>query len=169
MFGNYSDPFTFYTSCYTHFSSIYTQYPIMTSQYPIMTSQYPIMTSQYPIMTKGFKKKIYAPLKVPKNTAASIILKWRKIGTIKTLPRAVLPGQTEQLEERGLGQGDDKEPDGYFDRAPSSLPSRNSIPGGVRGRSSSLPSRNSIPGCVRGRSNSLPSRTSIPGGVRGRP
>jgi hypothetical protein len=26
-------------------------------------------------------------LKVPKNTVASIILKWKKFGTIKTLPR----------------------------------------------------------------------------------
>jgi hypothetical protein len=27
-------------------------------------------------------------LKVPKNTVASIILKWKKFGTTKTLPRA---------------------------------------------------------------------------------
>ena len=30
-----------------------------------------------------------AALKVPKNTVASIILKWQKFGTTKTLPRAV--------------------------------------------------------------------------------
>ena len=33
-------------------------------------------------------QKISAALKVPKNTVASIILKWKKFGTAKTLPRA---------------------------------------------------------------------------------
>uniref|UniRef100_A0AAZ3QKR2 Sleeping Beauty transposase HTH domain-containing protein n=1 Tax=Oncorhynchus tshawytscha TaxID=74940 RepID=A0AAZ3QKR2_ONCTS len=33
-------------------------------------------------------QNISAALKVPKNTVTSIILKWKKFGTIKTLPRA---------------------------------------------------------------------------------
>jgi hypothetical protein len=33
-------------------------------------------------------KNISAALKVTKNTVASIILKWKKFGTTKTLPRA---------------------------------------------------------------------------------
>jgi hypothetical protein len=33
-------------------------------------------------------QNIYAALKVPKNTVASIILKWKKFGSTKTLPRA---------------------------------------------------------------------------------
>ena len=44
-------------------------------------------------------------LKVPKNTVASIILKWKKFRTPKTLPRA---GQIEQSVEKGLGQGESK-------------------------------------------------------------
>ena len=40
-----------------------------------------------------------AALKGPKNTVASIILKWRKFGTTKTLHRA---GQNEQLGRRAL-------------------------------------------------------------------
>jgi hypothetical protein len=43
-----------------------------------------------------------AALKLPKNTAYSIILKC----------------QTEQSEEKILGQGGDQEPDGYSERAP---------------------------------------------------
>ena len=46
-----------------------------------------------------------AALKVPKNTVASIILKWKKFGTTKTLPRTGLPGKIEQSGEKGLGQG----------------------------------------------------------------
>jgi transposase len=34
-------------------------------------------------------QNISAALKVPKNTVTSIILKWKKFGTTKTLPRAV--------------------------------------------------------------------------------
>uniref|UniRef100_A0AAZ3P1W2 Sleeping Beauty transposase HTH domain-containing protein n=1 Tax=Oncorhynchus tshawytscha TaxID=74940 RepID=A0AAZ3P1W2_ONCTS len=52
-------------------------------------------------------QNISAALKVPKNTVASIILKWKKFGTTKTLPRAGRPGQTEQSGEKGLGQGGD--------------------------------------------------------------
>ena len=36
-------------------------------------------------------QKMSAALKVPKNTVASIILKWKKFGTTKTLPRAGCP------------------------------------------------------------------------------
>jgi hypothetical protein len=37
-------------------------------------------------------------LKVPKNTVASIILKWKKFGTTKTLPRA---GYLAKLSNQG--------------------------------------------------------------------
>jgi transposase len=36
-------------------------------------------------------QKISAALKVPENTVISIILKWKKFGTTKTLPRAARP------------------------------------------------------------------------------
>ena len=39
-----------------------------------------------------------AALKVPKNTVASIILKWKEFGTTKTLPRA---GRPAKLSNRG--------------------------------------------------------------------
>jgi hypothetical protein len=45
-----------------------------------------------------------AALKVPKNTVASIILKWKKFGTTKTLPRLGRPAKNEQSGEKGLGQ-----------------------------------------------------------------
>ena len=38
-------------------------------------------------------QSIYAALKVPKNTVTSIILKWKKFGTTKTLPRAGRPAK----------------------------------------------------------------------------
>ena len=38
-------------------------------------------------------QKMSASLKVPKNTVASIILKWKKFGTNKTLPRAGRPAK----------------------------------------------------------------------------
>ena len=38
-------------------------------------------------------QNISAALKVPKNTLASIILKWKKFGTTKTLPRAGHPAK----------------------------------------------------------------------------
>ena len=43
-------------------------------------------------------QNISAALKVPKNTVASIILKWKKFGTTKTLPRA---GHLAKLSNRG--------------------------------------------------------------------
>uniref|UniRef100_A0A674AB71 Zinc finger protein 250-like n=1 Tax=Salmo trutta TaxID=8032 RepID=A0A674AB71_SALTR len=45
-------------------------------------------------------QKISAALNVPKNTVASIILKWKKFGTTKTLPRA---GRPAKLSNRGEG------------------------------------------------------------------
>ena len=43
-------------------------------------------------------ENISAGLNVPKNTAASIILKWKKYGTTKTLPRA---GRLAKLRHLG--------------------------------------------------------------------
>ena len=43
-------------------------------------------------------QNISAALKVPKNTVASIILKWKKFGTTKTLPRA---GRPAKLSNQG--------------------------------------------------------------------
>jgi hypothetical protein len=43
-----------------------------------------------------------AALKVPKNTVASIILKWKKFGTIKTLPRAGHPAKLSIWGRRAL-------------------------------------------------------------------
>ena len=64
--------------------------------------------------TKGYQK-MSAVLKVPKNTVASIILKWKRFGTTKTL-------QTDQSGEKGLVQVCDQEPAGhYYDRAPEFL------------------------------------------------
>jgi hypothetical protein len=49
-------------------------------------------------------------LKVPKNTLASIILKWKKFGTTKTLPVAGRPVKLRKLRENGNGE----QKDGYF-------------------------------------------------------
>ena len=57
--------------------------------------------------------KMSAPLKVPKNTVASIILKLKKFGITKTLP--------EPSGEKGLGQGGDQRPDDHSDIAPEFL------------------------------------------------
>ena len=43
-------------------------------------------------------QKLSAALKVPKSTVASIILKWKKFGTTKTLPKA---GRPVKLSNRG--------------------------------------------------------------------
>ena len=48
-------------------------------------------------------QKMCAALTVLKNTVASIILKWKKFGTTKTLPRAVLPAKLSNRGEKGLG------------------------------------------------------------------
>jgi hypothetical protein len=47
-------------------------------------------------------QNIYAALKVPKNTVASIILKWKKFGTTKTLPRAGRPAKLRNLGRKAL-------------------------------------------------------------------
>ena len=41
-----------------------------------------------------------AALKVPKNTVASIIPKWNKVGTTNTLPRAGRPANLRNLRRR---------------------------------------------------------------------
>jgi transposase len=43
-------------------------------------------------------QNISAALKAPKNTVATIILKWKKFGTTNTLPRA---GRPDKLSNRG--------------------------------------------------------------------
>ena len=47
-------------------------------------------------------QNISAALKVPKNTVASIILKWKKFGTTKTLPRADRPAKLSNRGRRAL-------------------------------------------------------------------
>ncbi|XP_040177703.1 uncharacterized protein LOC120909947 [Rana temporaria] len=47
-------------------------------------------------------KKISSALKIPKSTVASIILKWKKFGTTKTLPRAGRPAKLSSRERRAL-------------------------------------------------------------------
>jgi hypothetical protein len=43
-------------------------------------------------------QNIFAALKVPRNTVATIIIKWKKFGNTKTLPRA---GRPAKLSNRG--------------------------------------------------------------------
>ena len=50
---------------------------------------------------EGYQKMSLA-LKVPKNTVASIILKWKKFGTTKTLPKAGRPAKLSNWGRRGL-------------------------------------------------------------------
>ena len=47
-------------------------------------------------------QNIAAALKVPKNTVAFIILKWKKFGTTKTLPRAGHPAKLSNQARRAL-------------------------------------------------------------------
>ena len=63
---------------------------------------------------------MYAALEGPKNTVASINLKWKKFGTTKTLPIASSPAKLSN-REKGLGQGGEQEPNGHSDRAPEFL------------------------------------------------
>jgi hypothetical protein len=44
------------------------------------------------------KKKMFAALKVPKNTVISIIIKWKRFGTTKTLSKA---GRPSKMSNRG--------------------------------------------------------------------
>ena len=59
---------------------------------------------------EGYQKMSVA-LKVPKNTVASIILKWKKFGTINTIPRV---GRLAKLSNRGTRA---LVRDGHSDRA----------------------------------------------------
>jgi hypothetical protein len=56
-----------------------------------------------------------AALKVPKNTVASIILKWMKFGTTETLPRV---GHPDKLSNRGRRALVREVTNGYSDRGP---------------------------------------------------
>ena len=47
-------------------------------------------------------KKIASALKVPKNTVASIIFKWKKFGTTKILPRAGRLAKLSNQRRRAL-------------------------------------------------------------------
>jgi hypothetical protein len=59
-------------------------------------------------------------LKVPKNTVASIILKWKKFGTTKTLPRAVCPTKLSNRGRRALIREVSKNPMVTLTELPSS-------------------------------------------------
>uniref|UniRef100_A0AAZ3PD23 Sleeping Beauty transposase HTH domain-containing protein n=1 Tax=Oncorhynchus tshawytscha TaxID=74940 RepID=A0AAZ3PD23_ONCTS len=73
-------------------------------------------------------QNIYAALKIPKNTVASIILTWKKFGTTKTLPRV---GRPAKLSNRGRrGQGGDQEPDGPTNSAVEFLCGDENLPEG---------------------------------------
>ncbi len=52
----------------------------------------------------GGYKKNSAALKVPKSTVASIILKWEKFGTTRTLPRAGRPAKLSNWWRRALSR-----------------------------------------------------------------
>ena len=47
-------------------------------------------------------QQMSAALKVPKNTVASIILKWKKLGTTQTFPRAGHPAKLSNRGRRAL-------------------------------------------------------------------
>ena len=64
---------------------------------------------------------ISAALKVPKNTVASIILKWKKFGTTKTLPGNGRPATLSNQGRRGLVREVTKNPMVTNDRAPEFL------------------------------------------------
>jgi hypothetical protein len=49
-------------------------------------------------------QKMYAAWKVPKTTVVSLILKWKKSGTTKTLPRTGRLAKLSNWGENGLGQ-----------------------------------------------------------------
>ncbi len=66
---------------------------------------------------QGYKKNS-AALKVPKNTVASIILKWKTFGTTRTLPRAGRPAKTELSGEKSLGERGKEEPKDHCGWAP---------------------------------------------------
>ena len=55
-------------------------------------------------------QKMSAALKVPKNTVASLILKWKRFGTIKTLPRTGHPDKLSNRDRRALVREATKNP-----------------------------------------------------------
>jgi hypothetical protein len=55
-------------------------------------------------------QNISAALKFPKNTVASIILKWNMFGTTKTLPRAGRPAKLRNQGRRALVREVSKNP-----------------------------------------------------------
>ena len=55
-------------------------------------------------------QNISAALKVPKNTVTSIIIKWKKFGTTKTLPRAGHPVKLSNQGRRALAREVTKNP-----------------------------------------------------------
>ena len=55
-------------------------------------------------------QNISAALNVPKNTVASIIVKWKKIGTTKTLSRAGRPAKLSNRGRRALAREVTKNP-----------------------------------------------------------
>jgi hypothetical protein len=55
-------------------------------------------------------------LKVSKSTVVSIIGKLKKYRTTQTLPRAGHLTKLSNQGEKGLGQGDDQEPNDHSDR-----------------------------------------------------
>uniref|UniRef100_A0AAZ3P640 Sleeping Beauty transposase HTH domain-containing protein n=1 Tax=Oncorhynchus tshawytscha TaxID=74940 RepID=A0AAZ3P640_ONCTS len=61
-------------------------------------------------------QKMSAALKVPKNTVASDILKWKKLVTTKTLPRAGSPTKLSNRGRRAMVREVDQEPNGHSDR-----------------------------------------------------
>jgi hypothetical protein len=68
-------------------------------------------------------KKMSAALKVPKDTVASIILKWKKFGTTETLPRAGRPAKLCNRWRRAFVMEVNKYPM-VTERAPEGEPSR---------------------------------------------
>ena len=63
-------------------------------------------------------QKVSAALKVPKKTVFFIILKWKKSGTTKTLPRAGRPAKLSNQGGKGLGQRGDNKPGGQTEATP---------------------------------------------------
>ena len=49
-------------------------------------------------------RKVSAALKVPMSTVASIICKWKKFGTTRTLPRAGRPSKLSDWGRRALAR-----------------------------------------------------------------
>ena len=58
---------------------------------------------------EGYKKQS-ATLKVPKSTVASLIVKWKKFGTTRTLPRAGRPAKLSNRGRRALERDVTKNP-----------------------------------------------------------